>query len=190
MLAFGGPLGKKPESKPGPSMIIPIVILIIFSIAAGIQNLPPYFKVSSFLSDLLKFFFPPIPLHPNHISEISSMIISASVSVVGITVTVLMFAKSRSLLQNAVEIAWIKTLRLFFFNGWGFDKAYKILFADTFLRITGIISADIIGMYGEAIAAISRLFSLLLNFFQNGNLRWYAASIAIGAIIITAIGVF
>lgn len=190
MLTFGGPIGKEPKSKPGLSMVIPMVIFIVFSIATGIENLPSYFKLPSLLSDLLKFSFPSLSFRSRHIGEISAMIISASVSVAGITATVLVFAKSKSLQQNIANIGWVKTLGLFFLNGWGFDKLYKPLFVDTYLRITGIVATDIIGRYGEAVAAISRVFSLLLNFLQNGNLRWYAAGIAIGALIITAIGVF
>jgi NADH-quinone oxidoreductase subunit L len=79
-------------------------------------------------------------------------------------------------------------LNKFFEKGWGFDKLYDTLFVKPLVWLSVIDKNDFIDLWNIGLSKLALFFNQLLSKTQNGKLRWYLLSFAIGiAIILTYI---
>jgi NADH-quinone oxidoreductase subunit L len=83
-----------------------------------------------------------------------------------------------------------KEISRFLFSGWGFDWFYDRLLVKPYGWLARINRNDVIDLPYQAIAAASSASYRVLSRTQTGLLRWYAAAIVIGAIIILTVMVF
>ena len=77
----------------------------------------------------------------------------------------------------------------FWFRGWGFDRAYDLLFVRPFYAVSGRLRIDPPDRAYDALAALSRAGHRRLSISQSGRLRWYATGMAVGLASLIAIGV-
>ncbi len=75
----------------------------------------------------------------------------------------------------------------FWFSGWGFDRLYDALLVAPLKGLAAANKNDIIDFIYHAIATITRVLHELVSATQTGRLRWYAASIGAGAILLIAL---
>ena len=73
---------------------------------------------------------------------------------------------------------------------WGFDALYDRIVVWPFLWLARINRNDYIDAIYTGVARLSERGYQALSRTQNGQLRWYAASIAAGSVILVAIAVF
>jgi NADH-quinone oxidoreductase subunit L len=77
-------------------------------------------------------------------------------------------------------------LNKFFEKGWGFDKLYDTLFVKPIVWLSVIDKDDFFDWWNIGISRLALLLNRLLGITQNGKLRWYLMSFAIGiALILT-----
>ena len=76
----------------------------------------------------------------------------------------------------------------FFLNGWDFDRLYLGLFVWPFKTVAKLNKSDTVDGPYLATAWLSREFHRLASASQTGRVRWYASSMALGAVIFIAIG--
>jgi NADH-quinone oxidoreductase subunit L len=81
-------------------------------------------------------------------------------------------------------------LQRLWYAGWGFDWLYDLLFVRPFYWVARVNRHDVVDEVYSGVAWLSRLFHRLLSYTQTGRLRWYAAGLAGGSVIIVAIAVF
>jgi NADH-quinone oxidoreductase subunit L len=79
-----------------------------------------------------------------------------------------------------------KTLTKLWFAAWGFDWLYDKVFVKPYVFISYILRKDPIDKLFNLIPSTVVLLHKLLSSTQNGSVRWYAASIAAGVVIILA----
>jgi NADH-quinone oxidoreductase subunit L len=72
-------------------------------------------------------------------------------------------------------------------NGWGFDWIYERLLVRPFLWLAQINRNDIVDSFYKGTASVSRQLNGLLSVTQNGQVRWYLASLVCGAILFLAL---
>ena len=75
----------------------------------------------------------------------------------------------------------------FWLRGWDFDRLYDALFVRPFVAIAHLNRDDVVDLLPRAIAAVVRGGNAVVRRSQTGRLRWYAAGIAAGAIIVLAL---
>ena len=80
----------------------------------------------------------------------------------------------------------VRRLGEFLLGGWGFDWLYDRLFVRPILWLARSTRATSSTASSRGIAAISRVGHYMLSFTQTGRLRWYAAGVAAGAILVLA----
>jgi len=148
----------------GWRMIIPLAVLAVLSIGGGLFAWP--------LERLL-----PAGEHPE--GGILPQLLAAVVPLVGIYLAWYFF-------QQRPEAITGKGLWGYWRAGWGFDWLYNSLFVRPFCRLARINRNDVIDDVYQGIAWFSRLCHEWLSVTQSGRLRWYAASLAGGAVLITA----
>ena len=78
-------------------------------------------------------------------------------------------------------------LSRFFGSGWGFDRLYHVLFVAPFLWLAKANKNDVVDFVYRVTAAIVRGFHHVGALVQTGRLRWYAANMAIGLIVLLVI---
>jgi NADH-quinone oxidoreductase subunit L len=78
-------------------------------------------------------------------------------------------------------------LHRFWFVGWGFDWLYSVCFVQPLVFMARLNRGDFIDLFYRLVAGLSRFGSRLLGLTQTGRVRWYAAGVACGAIVVVAI---
>jgi NADH-quinone oxidoreductase subunit L len=72
------------------------------------------------------------------------------------------------------------------YAAWGFDWLYDMILVKPYLFLTRLVRRDPIDKTFNLVPASTQLAHRLLSATQTGSLRWYAATIAAGAVIILA----
>jgi NADH-quinone oxidoreductase subunit L len=68
------------------------------------------------------------------------------------------------------------------------DTLYNTLVVQPFKAITELNKNDAVDSVYTAIVMLSRRGHLMASAFQTGHIRWYASSMALGTVVIIAIG--
>jgi NADH-quinone oxidoreductase subunit L len=182
-LVFFGETRTQPSHQPGRFMMIPMVILAAFSLVAGFIELPGSMGHIQLFSGLLDTVLPTVNVTHGNIPEILFQLLSAAISLTGIYLAYLIYRKKPALGNSFNK----SRLSNFFYNGWGFDQVYDILFVKPLVWLAEIDKNDFIDIFNSSIARITLLFTRLLSNTQNGKLRWYVMGFAIGIVFILTI---
>lgn len=88
---------------------------------------------------------------------------------------------------QGLRLAQWQKLRQFWFQGWGFDGLYKRLLITPFTTLAQANRNDIIDGLPKVLIQLSRFLHGLFSQLQNGQLRFYIATLAGAAIIVLAL---
>ncbi len=80
-------------------------------------------------------------------------------------------------------------LQRFWRSGWGFDAVYHTLFVRPYVWFARANARDVFDRGADAIAGLARGGNRLLVASQDGRVRTYVAGLALGAVVLLAIGV-
>jgi NADH-quinone oxidoreductase subunit L len=182
-LTFFGEVKTHPTHKPGPLMTIPIVILAVLSLIGGFIELPENFGKFHVFSNLLNQVLPVTILKNESASELLFQVFSAIISITGVYVAYRLFFKKNAL-GSLINHSRISD---FFYRGWGFDRFYDVVFVQPVIWLANIDKSDFIDLFSKGIASSASYFNKLLSYTQNGKVRWYAMTFAIGIVLIIII---
>jgi NADH-quinone oxidoreductase subunit L len=151
---------------------IPLFVLLVLSTFVGAMIHPPLASVLPAA--------PSVEGDGGHTVEL----ISISLAIVGIIIAAVLYLGERRLVKAIGENGLAKVLTAWWYNAWGFDWLYNLIFVKPFLLAARINRNDLID---GAIGLLPRLVHLShdgLTMTQTGRLRWYAASMAAGAVLV------
>jgi len=168
-LVFFGPQRTAVSKRPGLLMQIPILVLAFFSIVGGFDRAP----FRGFLSAI----FAGVKEMP----ETSSSIAAAIAFLVGLGLAAVYVRR---------PLAAANPLRRLWHAGWGFDWLYDRLFVRPVVWAARVNRGDAIDSVYDGVAAITKAGYRALAVTETGNLRWYAAAIAGGAVLFVAVVMF
>jgi NADH-quinone oxidoreductase subunit L len=117
-------------------------------------------------------------------------LISGATAIAGILLAALLFLGERRLVTALAQTGVGRAVGGLWKNAWGFDWFYDHIFVKPFMFIVRVNARDWIDSGVGGIVALTRRGNKLLAVTQNGSLRWYAASMALGAVLVLAIFVF
>jgi NADH-quinone oxidoreductase subunit L len=184
LVVFWGEMKTPVSSIPGRLMTVPLVVLAVFSIAAGWIEWPHNLVHLTLFSGLVERLLPVTLLKDRLPAELIFQLIAMAATFAGIYLGYVLYFKNPALLQRWKQSTANGMLRDFFYSGWGFDKFYDALFVRPFLFITRVNKGDLFDKIYNGIAnghlQLNRLFSLS----QNGSLRWYVMGVLIGILFI------
>jgi NADH-quinone oxidoreductase subunit L len=167
LLVFFGPIRTPVAKRPGYAMQIAVVILAVLAIIGGFDRSP--FRL------FMRAVFPT----PAETAETWSQIAAALAFVAGLGLAAWYGRRSAT---TAVERLWAA--------GWGFDWIYDRLFVRPVTWAARINRADAMDSLYRGIAALARYGYRGLALTETGKLRWYAAAIAAGSIVLIAVVIF
>lgn len=178
-ITFFGEAKTEMTHKPGMLITIPLVILGVLSIAGGFIELPSTMGHVTIFSDFVGQIFPHGSEHEASFStEILFQAIAAALALGG-----LFIAYTRYYNKPLPETPQLQSWENFLYKGWQFDALYDRLFVRPVVWLSRINKNDFIDRFYDFLAWLTRLFHSFFSLTQNGQLRWYAVSIVLGAII-------
>ena len=175
MITFFGQTKTEPHDHSKLNMSAPLLILCALSILGGWFGLP---AVQSVLPD---GGLPEI----NHFEPVA--IVTMVIPFFGILVGWLVYG------PKAINVDGIRNSQLgvnltkFWASGWGFDWLYDRLICRPFVYLAEINKGDVIDAIFRFVAAIARGMHALMTLTQTGRLRWYAANMAVGLLLLLVI---
>jgi NADH-quinone oxidoreductase subunit L len=182
--AHGGHAAGRHGMQAGGVMGVPLAILAVLCLGGGFLALPHLLGGRPFLLDFLHTILPAETTpEPSASTELALQIVAVAVSLLGIPVAWLV---SRRGLKLAAAKARPAALVRFLQSGWGFDWVYDRLFVRPFVWIAKINSRDIVDRLPAGVGGLNMLLSRVFRWTQNGKVRWYAAGVAAGAVLIVA----
>ncbi len=182
-VTFFGEAHTEPRHKQGLAVSIPLVVLAILSIVGGFIEFPENISTINFFSRLLEPVFPHVPVAHESVPEWVFQLISAVLAVTGVAIALRFYLRKKPL----PAFGRLEPLNHFFYRGWDFDKLYDRLVVRPVVWIATINKNDILDRIFELIARITVVFNGLLSLSQNGRLRFYAAVLTAGVVIILLI---
>ena len=167
---------------PGWAIHIPLVLLAILSIAGGFIEIPAMLGQVGQVG---------LVGHVGQVGPVGSewifQITALGFPLLGIGLAYTLYMRPRRLAQTRLQRPILDGIRRWWFVGWGFDWLYDRLFVMPFLRIARANRDDAADLIYQGIARLNLALHRALRATQSGQVRWYAAGIALGAAIILGI---
>jgi NADH-quinone oxidoreductase subunit L len=181
-ITFYGEAKTQPTFIPGKIMTVPLIILAVLSLVGGFVELPASIGNIHLFSNLVENTLPVIITKREQGQELLFQTLSAIIALSGIYIAYLIYFKKPALSEPYSR----SRINKFFEKGWGFDKVYDALFVKPIVWLSVINKNDFFDLWNIGLARLALLLNRILSSTQNGKVRWYLLSIAIGiAIILT-----
>jgi NADH-quinone oxidoreductase subunit L len=111
-----------------------------------------------------------------------------AVPIIGVVIAYLFFCSKTWSAQALVKSATGAFLHRFWFSGWGMDRLYQTVFVTPFISLAKLNRRDVVDLLVGLLVTLTSLLNRWLVKTQTGYLRWYAASVITGVIVLIAIG--
>ncbi|MGL6625249.1 NADH-quinone oxidoreductase subunit L [Aeromonas jandaei] len=175
-IAFHGKEQTKAHAGHGLAHYLPLLVLLVLSTGIGALITPPLAGV--------------LPAGPgDHIEEgrHALEITSGIIAIAGIALAAFLFLGERRLATSIANSAPGRLLSTLWFNAWGFDWLYDQLWVKPYLLATRLVGQDPLDWMMGLPAWFALRGNQLLAWTVTGKLRWYAASMGIGAALVLAL---
>ncbi|MGE6104325.1 NADH-quinone oxidoreductase subunit L [Aeromonas veronii] len=175
-IAFHGKEQTKPQAGHGVPPPRPVLFWLVLPPGMGARTPPPLAGV--------------LPAGPgDHIEEGRHALEVASgiIAIAGIALAAFLFLGERRLATSIANSAPGRLLSTLWFNAWGFDWLYDQLWVKPYLLATRLVGQDPLDWMMGLPAWLALRGNQLLAWTVTGKLRWYAASMGIGAVLVLAL---
>jgi NADH-quinone oxidoreductase subunit L len=190
-LTFWGKMKTHVHIHLGNAMQVPLIILAVLSILGGFIETPHSLGHITIFSKFLLPVLPEVQLnHGGEFTEIILQIVTALTGFLGIFLAWQFWYKKPAMVYGFKQTSLGTGLYKLWLSGWAFDWVYETLFVKPFIKISQINKDDIVDQLNIGLAALVNWLHSLIKKTQNGNIRWYAAGIAIGLVITLTIVLF
>ncbi|MEH6587248.1 MAG: NADH-quinone oxidoreductase subunit L [Halioglobus sp.] len=171
-IVFFGEAQTEPDRQPGWKMATPLILLCVLSLVGGWFALP------------LAGVFPPADEHRvSHAVEW----ISIGTPLLGLLLAYLMFLGGQLSVDKLLASSSARALRDFWFSGWRMDQLYDALWVTPYKKISHVLRDEPVDAIYNGIVAANQWGHRRLLALQNGELRWYATTMALGLILLLAV---
>ena len=157
----------------GVSYWLPLGVLLVLSTFVGAFIHQP-------LEGVLPAFASPISDHTKHFVEI----LAIGTGFVGLALAFVFFWGERRLAKAIANSFVGRLLSPVLRDGCGFDWLYNWLFVKPYLFIAALNRHDAIDKLFGLIPQFAKLGNSAMSVTENGRVRWYATSIALGAVLV------
>jgi NADH-quinone oxidoreductase subunit L len=168
---------------PGRAIRIPLLMLALLSLTVGFLEVPATLGGAPLFSDYLSHALP-APRHAPDISfEATQQLLVTGASLAGVALAAWLFLARRPVTDAAPRHSAARALAQLWLEGWGFDRFYDRWFVRPWHALTRETTDRFDGLY-EGLAGGVRRAHYWLTVAQTGRVRWYAASVAAGALVL------
>ncbi len=174
--AFHGEAKTQAHAGHGLAHNLPLAVLIVLSTFVGAWIAPP---LAGVLPESLG--------HAGGEAKHSLEIASGAIALAGIVLAALLFLGRRSLVNAVAQSAPGRLLGAWWYAAWGFDWLYDKLFVQPYLLLCRLLARDPIDATIGLVPRTAQGSHTLLSRSETGRLRWYAASLVGGAVLLLGI---
>ena len=154
---------------------IPLMVLIVLSTLVGGFIHPPVEAVL------------PATHHAEHSVHTNIALVSGAVALLGVAIGYALFFGERRFVTRLGKKPTAAMIARFWFSAFGFDWLYDQLFVKPFKYFVHITRNDIFDIAVMSVTIPLIALNGLFSRTQTGQIRWYAASMAGGAVLIIAL---
>ncbi|AIN13240.1 NADH-quinone oxidoreductase subunit L [Yersinia pseudotuberculosis] len=176
-IVFHGEPKTKAHPVKGITHSLPLIVLLVLSTFVGALITPP-------LAGVLP------ELHFGEEGKMPLEIFSGVLVVIGIALAAFLYLGKRQLVNSIAQSVPGRFFTVWWFHAWGFDWLYHNLFVRPYLWVAKLLQRDPLNSLMNTPAVLSRWSNRGLTVSENGQVRWYAASIGLGAVIVLALLLF
>jgi NADH-quinone oxidoreductase subunit L len=163
-------------------MTVPLIILSVLSLLGGFIELPASLGNIHLFSKLVDNTLPEIVTGNEEHSELIFQLFSSLVALSGVYLAYFIYYRKPQTFEQFSHTP----INKFFEKGWGLDKLYDTFLVKPVVWLSVIDKKDFFDLWSKGLARLAVYFNGILSSLQNGKLRWYLLSFAIGiAIILT-----
>ena len=173
-VAFHGEEKTKAHAIHGWDYWLPLGILLVLSTGLGALIAPPLDSVLPKSNEA--------EAGVKHLVEIMTI----ATAIIGTALAAFLFLFDTKIVKGIANSGIGKLLTKWWYAAWGFDWLYDMIFVKPFLFVTRIVRRDPVDQTFNLIPAGIEQAHHGLSATQTGSVRWYAATIAAGVIIIIA----
>ncbi len=175
-IVFFGEAHSHVTGRYGWRILLPLTVLSALSILGGLIELPPAFGHVTLLSNLLAPVLPAVV----DVTDVTPLLLASLAGVAGIALAALFYWRpTRPPAETALWRFWHAAA--------GFDWLYDRLLVRPVLWAARAGSADVVDRGYDGIVWVTRALHREVRHSQNGRIRWYTASLALGSISLIAI---
>jgi len=181
-ITFFGKTNTEPSFKAGILMTAPLLILAVLSLFGGFVELPASLGSVHLFSGLVNQVLPGVVIKNIENMEWLFQLISGVIALSGIYLAYRFYYRKPAYMET------FKNSRLnhFFEKGFEFDKVYDTVFVKPVVWLAETDKKDFFDQLNISIAKLALLGNRVMSLTENGKLRWYLLSFAIGiALILT-----
>jgi len=189
-VAFYGEPERELERTPGGLIRGPLIVLGILSIVGGFIEMPGTLGGVHILTGLLHRTLPALPEHAATGTEAWLEIAASLASLAGIGLAWALFYGRRATVEGFVARPTGAALRRFAHSGLGFDWLYDTLLVRPYVWLARINRRDVVDRVVRFIGDVCLALNPALAAMQNGRVRWYAAGVVFGAVLLVGLVVF
>ena len=189
-LVFFGQRGRTVTHRFGLATRIPVISLCVLSIIGGWINLPPVLGDHPWLVDYLSSTLPAPRLQSGYSSETLTEVVMTAAFLLGLLVAWWLFPRIEVVLEATSAHGAEGAVRRYWASGWGFDWLYERIFVRPVRAVARAGAPDYLNAAFTGLAALLQQFYRGLSHTQTGRVRWYAAGLAAGTVILLAIALW
>ncbi|MBS0054905.1 NADH-quinone oxidoreductase subunit L [Yersinia sp. Marseille-Q3913] len=176
-IVFHGEPKTKAHPVKGITHNLPLIVLLVLSTFVGALITPP-------LAGVLP------ELHFGEEGKMPLEIFSGVLVVIGIALAAFLYLGKRQWVNSIAQSAPGRFFTLWWFHAWGFDWLYHNVFVRPYLWIAKLLQRDPLNSLMNTPAILSRWSNRGLTVSENGQVRWYVASMGLGAVVVLALLLF
>jgi NADH-quinone oxidoreductase subunit L len=177
---FFGDVRTEPTGRPGHAMTVPLLLLAAASVVVGFLQIPRTLGDVTLFSRYLAHSRDVVEVVPHQsvrIEAFEQLAVSVA-SLGGIALAAWLFLRRRETASFDARAA-----NRLLMSGWGFDALYDRAFVRPWHAMTRT-SADAVDRCYGMLADAAQTFHAWLSRTQTGLVRWYAASLGAGAVLL------
>ncbi|WP_156292565.1 MULTISPECIES: NADH-quinone oxidoreductase subunit L [Serratia] len=171
-IVFHGEEKIKAHAGKGITHHLPLLVLLVLSTFVGAMIVPPLKGVLPETTEMA------------HGSVLQLEIASGVVAIVGILLAAALWLGKRSLVNSIANSAPGRFFSTWWFHAWGFDWLYDKVFVKPYLGVARLLQSDPLNSLMNLPAIFSRWGNRGLTVSENGQIRWYIASMGVGAVVV------
>ena len=172
-ITFHGEAKTEAHAGHGVTYWLPLSVLIVLSTFIGAMITPPLAGV-----------LPQSVGHAGGEAKHSLEIASGAIALAGILLAALLYLGKRRFVTAVANSGVGRFLSAWWFAAWGFDWLYDKLFVKPYLLICRLLRKDPLDQTIGVIPKMAKAGHNALSRSETGQLRWYAASMAAGAVLV------
>lgn len=174
-IVFHGEAKIKAHKVKGITHTVPLAILAILATFVGAMIHQP-----------LEGVFPAKPMEAGD-GKLFIEAISGGFAIAGLLIATFLYLFRRSIVDAIAKTAIGRFFSTWWYHAWGFDWLYDVIFVKPFKGIAWLLESDPINSLMNIPAHLSRWANKGLAVCENGQIRWYVASLGLGAVLILAL---